>query len=373
MAEDGEASEFQGVEDELATLLRYGYGVERGDLSLSTDQRKASDRNAQLVLAQIAGALPFEPDRRRRQLRRRWVLGAAAAAVVAVVAVATAVPFGPAPPSAYAATPPPIDIEGVDPSTYPLHGTSPDARLEELARRAEAQPGSNAAGPIQRVESSAWWLNTEQTAGGPQSELVPVDVQRYVLPGGRIRIREERGAPITTEGDLGEQAAGPVASDETFPLDTSNPMERPMELPRDVGALRQVLLGPEPAECANTEAYCITRALRSLNLTFVLDPDLQAALIRSLRGEDDIRYAGPGRDRLGREVKVFVVDDPDRAHQHLVLFEASTGAWVGDETVLTRSIPDVDVEPPAVIEFNAITNRSLIAREDLPSGATTTP
>lgn len=367
MGDGRERIEYERVEEELTMLLRDGYRVERGDLSLSAEQQETSDRNAEEVLAQIVGTIPFERARRRPRLRRRWLVGAAAAVAVAVGVVMSVVPFTPPPPSAHATSPPLIDIEGVDPSSYPLSGKPADARLEELADRVAAQPGIGGSGPIQQVESSAWWLDTEQTTSGAVSELVAVDVQRFVLPGDRIRIREERGAPITDDGDLGGQAAYvAVTSDETIPIDTGNPMEQPAQLPTEVGALRKVLLGPDPAECVDMEAYCITRAMQSLNLTFVLDQDLQAALIRSLGGEDDIRYAGAGRDRVGRQVEIFVVADPDGLYQHLVLFDAGTGVWMGSETVLTRNSPDIDVESPAVVEFNAITARALIARDTLP-------
>ena len=142
-----------------------------------------------------------------------------------------------------------------------------------------------------------------------------------------MRIREERGAPLTADGEIASGNDETVLSDETFPADPGNPQEHPAGLPTDPARLKQVLLGPDPAECAETEAYCLTQALKFFHQSFVLEQDLQAALIRTLLGAEDIAYAGSGRDRLGRAVEVFVVDDPDRTHQYLVLFDGSSGAY----------------------------------------------
>lgn len=375
--------EEQRVEDELTALLRDGYGVHRGDLTLTPEQQRVSDHNAAELLARIAGApstgapstgaSPTRASSTRgpgahSRLARRSVLGAGiAAAVAAAVALAViVVPPGSTPPAAHAGTPPLLEIENVDPASYPLAGAPADAELGQLALSAAAQPVLTGSGPIHRVESSAWWLSTEGAATAARTDLVPVDVQRFLLPEGRVRIREQRGEPITGRGAIAAAGDRSATTDDTFPVDTANPLENPALLPTRVAPLRAALLGPDPSECAGIEAYCLTRAIQSLNLGFVLAPDLQAGLLRSLRGADDIGYAGRGRDRVGRTVEVFVVADPDGVHQHLVLFDAGTGAWVGDETVLTRPSADIDVEPPAVVEFNAITDRALISPDRLP-------
>ncbi|MFT4009253.1 MAG: hypothetical protein QM655_04340 [Nocardioidaceae bacterium] len=157
-----------------------------------------------------------------------------------------------------------------------------------------------------------------------------------------------------------------MTSDETFERDPDNPLEYPDRLPTEPQELQQTLLGPE-SECAGIEGFCLMGQISQLNLDFVIQPDLEAALIRTLVGAGDVSYAGLGTDRLGNAVEVFAVDDPDGQRQYLHLFDTRTGHYVGQETVLIRPQADLeDIDVPAVIGFDTITDRALIAPDELP-------
>ncbi len=385
--------EYDHLEQELEDLLREGFGVVRGDLGLSEEQQRVSDRNAADALARIT-ATPRRPVRATpsaasaRPRRRRWLPMAAAAVgtAVAVAAVGIVIDLPGSPHStAYAVTPPLLQIDGTGSDNYPLTGTNADRDLLRLARLAAAQPPIEGPGNVERITRLGWWLDSgevavpntgedspdddppsETSGGSGHRRVVPVETETLQLPDGVPRIRVQRGEPLEVGGELEVDQDAPITSDETFTRDAENPLDFPDRLPTQPAALRAALLGPD-ADCAETEAYCLAESLSMLNLNFVLDPQLEAGLIRTLVGSSDISYAGPGRDRLGRDVDVFVVADPDQHRQYLLLFDTKTGFYAGEETVLTSSQPDLpEVEVPAVIEFAAVTGRSHIDAAEVP-------
>lgn len=389
--DDEPDGEYDRVEGELADLFHKEFGIARGDLGLTEAQQRVSDRNAAAALVHINASPRSAPTTAAslRVGRRRWfptaaIAGAAAAAVA--VGLVIYLPGAPSP-IAYASMPPLLQVDGSRSSSYPLTGTNADPHLERLARLAGSQPPVPGTGDIERITRLGWWLDTDETeaadgespSGRPKSggeapdsadserrRVVPVRTETLQLPDGVTRIRVQRGEPLQLDGELEVDASDPVTSDETFPRDPDNPLDFPDRLPTHPAALRAALLGPD-ADCGGIEAYCLFESMSTLNLNFVLDPALEAGLIRSLVGASDIGYAGLGRDRLGREVEVFVVDDPDHQRQYLLLFDARTGFYAGDETVLIVAQPDLlDVEVPAVIEFAAITGRSRITAADAP-------
>ncbi len=365
-------ADFAQVETDLAEVLRDQYQTVITDLDLLPAERLAHAARTRASIARILSSpqpLPAAPVPARR--RSPWLL--AAAAVVTAVVGLTTWSFGHGTPPAYAATPPILDIAGVNVSRYPLTGTDPDQELARLADLARTSPsviagissgvsmGPGQTGDAQHVEVASWWLETTSHSERTTT-VIPTETQRYVLPDGSIRIITQRGKPLT-DGAEATPSTGGGSSITSFPAGSGGPLSRPAQLPLDPAKLRAKLLG-DPRECAGREGYCLSDALQVLGLGNVLSPRLNSALLRTMIGADDVRYAGRAVDRAGRPSQVFVVNDPDRTRQRLVLFDADTGAYNGDETVLVKDSEELGVKAPAVIGFNAV-----VTREWIPAGA----
>ncbi|GAB3078244.1 CU044_5270 family protein [Nocardioides zeae] len=363
-----EHAAYDAVESELTALLSEQLGVPRHDLGLSPEQRERSEQNAAAALARITAtpptatpAVPSATVRRRSRWvpswRSRWTWGLVAALVAVVVAVSVTivdVPGTPTP-AAYAATPALLEVQASREDDYPLTGTDPSAALERLATTAAAQPGFGT-GDTQVVTRVGWWLDVAADRPG-RRVVVPVRSEVRQLPDDTTRIVVRRGEALRAGDTTVDPGDGPVTSDEVFPRDPGSPLEHPERLPTDPAALAAVLLGSEDA-CVGFRAYCLAEMVSTLNLGFVPSPELEAGLIRTLVGNDDITYAGTARDRLSRDVDVFAVEDPDDQRQYLLMFDPRTGYFVGRETVLLVGDPALeDVEPPAVVEFDAVVDR----------------
>ncbi|MFT4009368.1 MAG: hypothetical protein QM655_04925 [Nocardioidaceae bacterium] len=298
---------------------------------------------------------------RRRSLP--LALTAAAVAVIVIFALVLGLP-GTQRATAYATTPPLLRIDGASNTEYPLQGANADLRLERLAQLAAEQEPLSGSGPIQEVTSLGWWLDIDE-ADATQRRVVPVRTQRF-QPTESTRIVVRRGEPLVDGSEPEVPADGPITSDETFKRDPHNALDYPERLPTDTQRLREILLGPG-SDCKAIEAYCLMGGLGTLNLSFVLRPELEAALIRTLIDNSDIVYAGAGHDRLGRSVDVFAVDDPDEISQYILLFDRETGYFAGQETILLKPQADLkDIQVPAVVGFDTITDRALISPDKLP-------
>ncbi|WP_244930716.1 hypothetical protein [Nocardioides sp. W7] len=361
------------MEQELEDFLREHCAVVRGDLSLTVEQQRASDRNAADALARITSTVPPRAKRPPEGRRGRSSSRAIALAAAVLLAVGVVVEWRDAPSAvAHASTPPLLQIDGLEPDSYPLVGTEADPHLERIARLVAAQPPVPGSGAVERIARVGWWLDVDEdeshAAGrvSAQRRVVPVETETLQLPGRVTRVRVRRGQPMEVSGQLDDVRPGPITSDETFPLDSTDPLNSPERLPHRPSALRTALLGRD-ADCGGMEAYCLFESASMLNLTFLLRPQLEAGLTRAFIQAPDIRYAGAGRDRIGRNVEVFVIDDPDRERQYLLLFDEATGKYVGKETVLIVAQPDLrDVDAPAVVEFAAVTSRTRIPETDVP-------
>lgn len=367
---DDEQVEFERVENDLADLLRTQYGAGRADLELTRGQEWALAARSRESIARII-AEPHRSEHRSTVKRRFWALAAAATAAVVIGPLVW--PFGNQGSSAYSATPAPLDIVGVKATRYPLIGVNPDHELARLANLARTSPatltglssgvdmGRGQAGDAQHVEVDSWWLETS-SHDHENAQVVPTETQRYILPDGSIRVTTSSGRPLTgkTEPVL---SPSPAATVSAAAGSATGLLSHPNRLPLDPAKLRATLLG-DPRQCASQEGYCLSDAIQTLGQSNVLSPQLNAALLRTLIGAPDVRYVGSALDRAGRPSEVFVVNAPDHARQRLMLFDADTGAYNGDETVLVRGGSDLGVKAPAVIGFDVV-----VARHWIPAGS----
>ncbi len=371
MSAFGSAQDFARVENDLAEILREHYDTDIADLDLPPAERMAFAVRAQETTARILSDSRGATVPAHEQRRTPWLL--TAAAVITAVLGMTIWSFGRGTPPAYAATPPILDIAGVNVSRYPLAGTNPDEELARLADLAKTSPsviagissgvsmGRGQTGDTQHVEVASWWLETTKH-DERDAAVIPTETQRYVLPDGSVRIITQRGRPLTDGTETGPPE-GEGTSVTSFPADAGGLLSHPAKLPLDPAKLRAKLLG-DPRECAGREGYCLSNSLQVLGLGNVLSPRLNSALLRTMIGAKDVRYAGRAVDRAGRPSQVFIINDPDRERQRLVLFDADTGVYNGDETVLVKDSEELGVKAPAVIGFNAV-----VTREWIPAGS----
>jgi len=370
----GSTPDIDELETDLVRILRDQYDTEIAYYEPSPHERSAFAARSRTNINRVL-AMPRHPNARSLRVATRpvpWFL--TAAALAAILLGLSMSWFGRGSFAAFAATPPILDIAGANTSRYPLTGSDPTEELEKLADLAANSPnairglssgvsvGPDRTHDAQHVEVASWWLETTSERDH-HSSVIPTDTQRYVLPDGVVRLITHRGRPMTGTS-TSAPGPGPVTSREAFrAAAASGPLSNPAKLPLEPTRLRATLLG-NPRECAGEEGYCLSNAIQTLALTHVLSPQLNASLLRAMIGSSDLRYAGRAVDRAGRPSEVFVVNDPDRDRQRLLLFDTDTGAYNGDETILVKDSEELGVKAPAVIGFDAV-----ITREWIPAGA----
>lgn len=362
MVRNAEKDEYERVERELLDLLRDEYGVEPANLELPHDERAALLSRSRAAFDR-ATAMRQTGDAEPRPRWRRIATGLTLAAAVAVF-IGLVLPWPGAPdPAVHAATLPLLAIDEVDASKYPLPGSPPDDELERLARLADAREGTEASGPVQYSRSVSWWFSSNDDSGSPDTQFHPVRTQIYRTRDA-VRIVTSRGVSVGPSGTVVESATQEPKTDETTPLD-DDIESHPEAWPRNPAELRDVLLGDDGG-CTGTEGFCLVSSFQAAGLEVVSDPRLDAAMLRALIGTTDIGYAGPAVDRIGRAVEVFTVEVPGGETQILMLIDAQTGSYVGDETVLIQDSESLGLDAPALIDFNTVVSREWISADDVP-------
>lgn len=359
--------------EELAEQLRrdlISAGAEPRDLTpLPGQTQRAESALADIVtMPRDAQATPLPvrraPSRTRKLVRAGGFV--AAAAVLALVFVI--VRPGQSPEPAAAGTPPLLRFEDVKPGTLPAAGKPAAAALEKLAAKAETLPAS--AGPVQRVVLDSWWASTETSDTAPaRSALVPVQRESYFQPDGTIRAIERRGAPLDQNGRIDpslDSLRGPVQSDDSFESPDPGP-NYAETLPTNAATLRTTLEArQDPVTCAEASGGCLVNDVVDLYHNYVLPPRLAAALWEVMSTDPSITYLGPTHDRLGRDAIAFTTPGVDGTSQSLVFVNPKTGAYLGDEVVLTKTSDAFSFTPPAVVSFSALVIADRIEEDQLP-------
>lgn len=244
-----------------------------------------------------------------------------------------------------------------------LGGEPAAAALAGLARAAEAHAPAGS-GPVQHVRLNGWFLDEQASR---TTTLVATVTDRYFLPDGSLRSLERRGQPLDDAGRVDDpDPVGVVRTDETEPGPPVGPSYA-QHLPTDPAALVTALV-PDRTECP-VLATCLTESILQLGYTWVLTPDLEAALWRTLEGRAGVTYLGDTRDRLGRPAVGFAVAARDAARQTVLYADPATGALLGSEEVLLRVGPAQEglvSTTPAVVSFTALADSARVSRADLP-------
>ncbi|NKY97075.1 CU044_5270 family protein [Nocardiopsis alborubida] len=279
-----------------------------------------------------------------RRLAPRLALGTAAA--LTAVAVLGSLGWNAVQP-AYAGPPP-------SPLEVPLATDLPAGRehLLALAEAAEEQPPPPAGGDVAYVRTAEWTFTYSQDADTGEAGwgIVPTNEQVWRTPHesgrsvstpslpehqggdpGPVRWLFERG-PEEFEWGGGEGGNGMFFTWEPDSLsaDPDRLAEQLLEVGgQDSGAT------PDPSPGVG-----LVYALQLLYEEAPVGPDVQAAALRALAGQEDVLYAGTARDREGREGELFLVEEDagdGYVLERRIMFDADTGTPLYHETVAVES------------------------------------
>ena len=339
--------------------------IRPGNVALDAVERASAERMLARIMAE-KNAPQRVPATRRTA--RRLVLAGLVSAIVGTALVVF--PWAGTRP-AVAETPPLLNFALVKDGQFPAVGRDARRVLNALASRARGQRAP-AALPIQKIELEGWWasssLGHKDTAA--RTAVVPVHSSIYVLPSGDRRTIEHRGTPLDKHGRVTPRPNHEQpSSDTTTALDPSRGPDFPQSLPADRYKLRQ-LLAPSDS-CGTNRGGCLLKEVSELHNNYVVDPRLRARLWAMLTKEPTVTTLGKGVDRLGRQVVALTSPSLTPNEQFIVLADPETGAYLGSETILTKSTAAFDIKPPAVIEFTALVSSRRVAQASVPDPKTT--
>ncbi|OUZ10250.1 hypothetical protein BHE97_07795 [Aeromicrobium sp. PE09-221] len=205
---------------------------------------------------------------------------------------------------------------------------------------------------------NAWFTSSEHEADGSiNSSLVSVTRESNFAPDGTMHIVESRGSDLDQHGRVtkpADEPGAPTTVNESFESNDPGPGFAD-ELSTDPQRLRQQLdARQDPETCAGTPASCLVIDTIDLFHSYVVRPELAAALWRTLASEPEVTYLGEVNDRLNRPADAFVVPGLDQTTQLLIFLDPETGLYLGDEEILIEPSEAFEFEPPAVLSFSAL-------------------
>ncbi|MEU1731760.1 hypothetical protein [Streptosporangium sp. NPDC020145] len=286
---------------------------------------------------------------------------------------------GPPPGAAASRTGPPITadlarivhLSAVEPLRgHPLPMSSfprASAGLLGLARLAGSRPGRQE-GPWSYVETEEWLLATSVTRDGTTSRMTPWVVSRWTPQDDQGTYHRTRrpGRPFGSGGWAGitpgaDQATATEGGDNTETGAAADLGPRAAALSRSEEELRDQLLDGEP-QAGMTRTHRLVRAVEDLHSHDVVEPDLRAALWRTLAAQDDLRDIGQVRDRNGRPGRAFGFEDGPLLGVFVV--SSATGGLLATELIRLTG----PGEPrPAVEEYRTYLTARWVAGPGLTS------
>ncbi len=208
----------------------------------------------------------------------------------------------------------------------------PAALLRELADRSAAQPPVAGTGRFDYVRTQGWYLNTRTSQGGTTGRIDPTGREQWIAADGAGRIEETRSGMRTSTSQI-YRAGG---------------LYRPAPLPTEPVALQRVLAEGHPD--FGTAGWFI--ALNDVWGPQVVEPRLQAALLRVLATKPDMTVRGTVTDRVGRP-GVAVGTRSDHAGvpiDYTLILDPTTGALLDFEQVALGA-GEFPIQAPATISY----------------------
>jgi hypothetical protein len=287
------------------------------------------------------------------------IVVAAAAAIIAVVALR------PTSSPVVADTPPVLDYEfaaAVRIAFAP--GENPEESLDILAEAAAATATSPDLGSIQHHVTDNWFSDQDEQGS---SVITPRVTETWLEPNGSLTTVDSIGTQLRSDG-RGIPTSPPEYSGkpntDRLPAGSVD-ADFPSTLSTNPDTLREQLL--EHGGCAEETApssarsFCLYNEIRALFTTYVIEPDLAAAMWASLRGEEGFTSLGSVEDRAGRNgLGISFIGDQRPQYRFVLIGSTETGQLLGTEELVIKSDPDLEVDPPAVISFTTITTANRV-------------
>ncbi len=304
--------------------------------------REVNERQARARDEIVAQAIPSNVTTLTPKRARVWAKAvpiAASVVLAAIVSVALVLVLL-KPPAAFAATPPPLQLN-------PVEGTAQEL-LTEIATSVRAQ--GLEAEPTIRYQQ--WGLSFDAESEEPPQQIMPEAIEVQYFPDGSS-LREARAAEtFDASGRPVENADAPAGS-------------LLWELQTEPGEHSRLFTEPPPSDASDVEQYfdetgfvvngtsgeyfqMIKELLREWSLT----SDQASALIAYLATLPDVSVVGSTVDRLGREGIAFTADTaflPDYLDTFVL---SGTEGFLSYEWTYTGS-ERTDIVAPAVLEYTA--------------------
>ncbi|GAB3279097.1 hypothetical protein GCM10027589_05510 [Actinocorallia lasiicapitis] len=204
--------------------------------------------------------------------------------------------------------------------------------LEGLAAKAGAQPAVGG-GAYSYILNKGWALQTK-VAGNVSSGGVERSAETWAAADGEGEIRTKR---------FGVREVVKSTAEDSF-YNVSLLSADPERLAGQLAVGHPVANGPAERLIAVTDLLSYQ----------VLPPELQAAVLRVLAAEKALEFQGDVTDRLGRRGVAIGVDSafgglPTR---YTLIFDARTGALLGEEQSLTGSPGSLGVAPGSLLGYS---------------------
>lgn len=329
----------------------------------------AETRRADLLLDQILR----QPRTERRLVPRRLVLAGAGLAVSAVSAAAVLWPSADRP--AHAVSPPML--------AYRPDGRPAAEILRELARRAERVPAPGA-GRFDYVALQSYYLDTAASGEGGASALRMVREERWLAPDGSGRAVDTGGSARIQHADDAETMsavsyADRAGHDERYGPGKLSAVADLSSMPADPGRLAGRLAGDSTAFGWSDTApgapdwYRRVAVVTGIAKQQTVPPALWAAMLRVLATTPGLTSQGTVTDRAGRPAVAVSFETTlggGRPSRVVLLFGPDTGAFLGEERILTTKLGDGPYDAylrtriPAVTAYRAVLSVGRVATDD---------
>lgn len=307
--------------------------------------------------ADAPDAGPAKPAPRARRDRARWLLAVAAVLVLGIAVTVSLLPSGSA-----IASPPSLHYTLEDPEHA---DRAPEAAgvLHELSTAAAASTPVGS-GDVQYVESRGW--NTPADLDDPHATIRPFEQQWWLSLTGAATLTQRQGTELRPDGTIDPAPVTTGIVDSTDETPPGTVPDTPAKLSRDPAVLVDQLLVGMPPTCEDSpaeRAWCLLDQVNALTTTYLLPPDLMAAVWEMLAGEPGVRTLGSAVDRKGRAVETVTTPPHDSGYDttvRILLVDPTSGQVVGSETVALET-DLMEIDGPTVTGFVTITDARWVA------------
>lgn len=226
------------------------------------------------------------------------------------------------------------------------------ATLRAAATIAAAQKARDATeGTIQHVVTYGWLgaFGDDKDA----NELIPTQTSKWLSADGSMRVTQQRMVAMRADGTLDPHPVGGTEATDEFPAG-SFPADLAATVTRDPATVLDALAAgfvPGSAGCGS-DTSCRLSTVQTLFESYVVPPDLAAAVWTALLDDEDLRSLGTTTDRLGRPALAIAMPATSTFTGTVLLISTETGQMSGWEMITLD--PSLLGVAPAVLSFESV-------------------